>query len=240
MKQSFFFASFMLFTVFSYSQLLPSASTAATKPTVIKNGTIYYTLNVESEDPQAKMLNNSTFEYAFSGKDSKIAGLVLGGLFSGNVIVDGLANNGLALMSVMGQKKAIRMTSADITKAQNSAANMNSVKITPVAGTQKVAGYNCKKVMITDPNNPDTQTIVYVCNNIAPESGGMVDEMMKKISGFPLGFEVITKGNKIKILATEVSTKMPKKADFKQVVPEGYEETTMEKLREEFGGAAGE
>jgi hypothetical protein len=241
MKKSFFFtAVFLLFAMLGNCQLLPSASSATTKPSIIKNGTVYYTMSVEGDDPQAKLLNNSTLEFAFSGKDSKMAGLVMGGLFSGNLIMDGTANNGLALMSVMGQKKSIRMTPADVSKAQTSATNMNNVKITPIAGTQKIAGYLCKKVMITDPKNPEAKTVVYVCNNIAPESGGLMDEMMKKLSGFPLGFEVSSNGSKIKILASEVSTKIPKKADFKQVVPEGYEETTMEKLREQFGGTEGE
>jgi hypothetical protein len=241
MKQTIFFAAFLLLSVFSYGQLLPSVNTATTKPNVIKNGTIYYKMSVEGEESQAKMLNNSTFEYAFSGKDSKLAGLVMGGLFSGNLIVDGVANNGLALMNIMGQRKAIRMTQADIAKAQNSATNMNGVTFTPIAGTQNIAGYNCKKVMITDPKNPTSQTVVFVCNNVAPESGGMVDEMMKKLNGFPLGFEVKSKdGSKIKIYATEVSTKLPKKADFKQIVPEGYEETSMEKMREEFDPKEGQ
>lgn len=241
MKKSFLSTLlFLLISVLGYSQLLPSASTSPSKPSVLKNGTIYYVMSVEGDDPQAKMLNNSTFEYAFSGKDSKLAGLVMGGLFTGNMIVDGAANNGLALMSVMGQRKAIKMTAADISKAKSSASNMNDVKITPISGTQKVAGYTCKKVMITDPKNPNTQTVVYVCNSIVPESGGMVDEMMKKLNGFPLGFEVKTNGSKVKIMASEVSTKLLKKADFKQVIPEGYEVTTMEKLREQFGGTLGE
>jgi len=198
MKKSFFFtAVFLLFATLGNCQLLPSASSATTKPSIIKNGTVYYTMSVEGDDPQAKLLNNSTLEFAFSGKDSKMAGLVMGGLFSGNLIMDGTANNGLALMSVMGQKKAIRMTPADVSKAQTSATNMNNVKITPIAGTQKIAGYLCKKVMITDPKNPEAKTVVYVCNNIAPESGGLMDEMMKKLSGFPLGFEVSSNGSKI-------------------------------------------
>jgi hypothetical protein len=217
------------------AQLLPSANSAAPKNSIIKNGTIFYKLTVESEDPQAKMLNGSTLEFSFSGTDSKMVGLVMGGLVNANLIVDGSANNGLALLSLMGQKKAIRMNADEIKKAQSATANMNGVKITPISGTQKIAGHTCKKVMVTDPNNPEVQTVVFVCESIKPEAGGIVDNMISSFKGFPLGMEVKSNGSKMILMASEVSTKIPKKSDFKQDIPTDYQETTMEQLKDEFG-----
>ena len=93
---------------------------------------------------------------------------------------------------------------------------------------------------MTSPHNRKVKTIVYVCEHIKPESGGYVDGLIKKFNGFPLGFEIIADTDKVKIMASEVSTKLPKKSDFKQVIPDGYEETTVEKLRDELGGNLGE
>jgi hypothetical protein len=90
--------------------------------------------------------------------------------------------------------------------------------------------------MVKDPNNPDLQTVVFVCESIKPEAGGLIDNMIKTFKGFPLGVEIKNKDSKITIMASEVSTKIPKKADFKQDIPSDYQETTMEKLREEMGG----
>lgn len=236
MKNTFFSTLCLFFcSAFVQAQLLPSASSASNKSNLIKNGTVLYKMTVESNDAQAKMLNNSTFEYAFSGQDSKLAALVMGGLFSGNVILDGTASNGLALLSFMGQKKAIKMSAADLNKAQAGTADFSKLKVTPVSGVQKIASHSCKKIMLTDPANPDVQTIVFVCDNIKPESGGIANSMMNKLKGFPLGFEIKNKGSKIIIMASEVSTKIPKKSDFKLQIPEGYETTTVENLMEEFG-----
>jgi hypothetical protein len=201
---------------------------------IIKNGIINYKVTVEGEDPQAKMLNNSTFEYAFSGTDSKLTGLVLGGAFAANVLVDATTKKGLALLTIFGQKKAMKMSPEDIQKAQNNTATIDASKIIPISGTQTVAGHVCRKVMLKNPENPNMQTVVFVCDKIKPDGGGVVDNVINALKGFPLGMEVKVNGSKISLMASEVSTKIPKKADFKHEIPADFQETTMEKFREEM------
>jgi len=233
------------FTVFLALFFLQNASNAqlmsvvkSNSSNIIKNGSIAYKVTVEGEDPQAKMLNNSTFEYAFNGADSKLTGLVLGGAFAANVLVDATAKKGLALLTVFGQKKAMKMSPEDILKAQTSTAAIDASKIIPISGTQNVAGHVCRKVMLRDPENPNMQTVVFVCDNIKPDAGGIVDNVIKALKGFPLGMEVKVNGSKISLMASEVSTKIPKKADFKHEIPTDFQETTMEKFREEMGAFA--
>ena len=228
----------LLFVAFSFislqAQLLPPAkSNAAT--TLIRNGSVIYKMTVEGEDPQAKLLNNSVFELAFNGFDTKLNALVMGGLFGGNIIMDASKNQGLALMTIMGQKKAFKMNPDDIKKAQNQTASFDMSRVQALPGTVKIAGQTCKKVLIKDPKNPDVQTIVFLCENIKPESAGMIDNMMKNFKGFPMGMEVKSKKSKISLMATEISTKIPKKSDFKQEIPVDYQITTLDKIQEEMG-----
>lgn len=228
----------LLFVAFSFislqAQLLPPAkSNAAT--TLIRNGSVIYKMTVEGEDPQAKLLNNSVFELAFNGFDTKLNALVMGGLFGGNIIMDASKNQGLALMTIMGQKKAVKMNPDDIKKAQNQTASFDMSRVQALPGTVKIAGQTCKKVLIKDPKNPDVQTIVFLCENIKPESAGMIDNMMKNFKGFPMGMEVKSKKSKISLMATEISTKIPKKSDFKQEIPVDYQITTLDKIQEEMG-----
>ena len=228
----------LLFVAFSFislqAQLLPPAkSNAAT--TLIRNGSVIYKMTVEGEDPQAKLLNNSVFELAFNGFDTKLNALVMGGLFGGNIILDASKNQGLALMTIMGQKKAVKMNPDDIKKAQNQTASFDMSRVQALPGTVKIAGQTCKKVLIKDPKNPDVQTIVFLCENIKPESAGMIDNMMKNFKGFPMGMEVKSKKSKISLMATEISTKIPKKSDFKQEIPVDYQITTLDKIQEEMG-----
>jgi len=228
----------ILFVLMSFSylnaQLLPPAKSNS-GPSLIRNGSVFYKMTVEGEDPQVKLLNNSTFELAFNGFDTKLNALIMGGLFGGNVIMDASKNQGLALMTIMGQKKAIKMSPEDIKKAQNQTATFDMTRVQALPGTIKIAGQTCKKVLIKDPKNPDTQTIVYICETIKPESAGMIDNMMKNFKGFPMGMEVKSKKSKITLMATEISTKIPKKTDFKQEVPADYEMITLDKLQEEMG-----
>ena len=220
------------------AQFLPKANTSSstTQSKTIKNGTILYTMNVQSDEPSAAMLNNSTFEIAFNGQYSKLIGKIMGGVIGGNFILDSGSKTGLALLDMMGQKRAIKMDDSDINKAKSATDGMKTDMIQFVSGTKTIAGHVCKKAIIKNPDKPGSQVIVYVCENIQPESSGLLDNMLKTFKGFPLGFEIKDGANKVTIMATEVSNKIPKKSEFDQAVPKEYELTTMEELENEMGG----
>jgi hypothetical protein len=232
-KLSLFILIFISNFFYCKGQLL---SEATKQSSVIKNGLVKYKMVVESENPQAKMMNNSTLEIAFCGSDTKANGLLMGGLLGAQITMDLLNGKGLALLTIMGQKKAVKMNNDDFKWAQNSTNSLSGeVNFTPVKGTQKVAGYACKKYLVKDPKNPDVQTTVFICESIKPDSGGLMDNILKTYKGFPLGFEVKSKDAKMSFMASEVSTKLLKKSDFKQEIPAEFELTTMENLMRDMG-----
>lgn len=209
------------------------------KDKTLKNGVITYVMDVQSTEPMAAALNNSKLQLAFSGSQSKMVGEVMGGVFVGDIILDGTLNQGLALLKITGQKKAIRMTDSDISKAQASTDQMSNQKIHFLDGTQQVAGYTCKKALIKDPSQPGSHLLIYVCEAIQPESGGLIENMMEKLNGFPLGFEIKSPEGTVKLMASEVSKKVLSKSAFSLDIPGEYEETSMEKLMEDMGGMMG-
>lgn len=203
------------------------------------DGTITYTVEIESSEPSAAMLNGSTLTLAFNGDKSKLNAFVMGGMFAGDMILDAAGKKGLALLNIMGNKKAIRMTSSEITEAQNITKDISKAKTQKLSGTKKIAGYTCQKLLVANPEQPNDKMIVYVTSAIQPKSGGMLDNMYKEFNGFPLGMEIDSKDGKLKVMASSVSTKRPSASDFKLIIPKDYEETTMDALGSEMGGMMG-
>jgi hypothetical protein len=238
MKKTLFSILAILLTMgFSHAQSPQFASYDGGKMT---DGTITYTVSVEnSTEPSAAMLNGSTLTLAFNGDKSKLQAFIMGGMFAGDMILDAAGKKGLALLNIMGTKKAIRMSSTDITSAQSATSEISKAKIQELSGSMKIAGYKCKKLLIADPDKPGDKLIVYVTDAIQPKSGGLLDNMYKEFKGFPLGMEIDSKEGKLKIMASEVSTKRPSASDFKLAIPSDYEETTMEELGQEMGGMMG-
>ncbi len=227
-------AIFLAFAVQAQTPQFASYNSAA-----MTDGTITYQVSIESSDPSAAMLNGSMLTLAFNGNKSKLNAMVMGGMFAGDIILDATGKKGLALLNLMGNKKAIRMSSTEISEAQNATQNFSKAKIQKLKGSKKIAGYNCQKYLIADPERPNDPMIVYVSSEIKPQSAGFLDNMYKELNGFPLGIEIDSKDGKISIMATSVSTKKPSASDFKFTIPQDYEETTMEKLGEEMGAAIG-
>jgi len=111
-------------------------------------GKIVYSVEMSSDNPQmavaASMMNGSTFELTFS-KGATMAKMNMGAMMSMTTIVN--HEDVLILMGGMMGNKAVKTTKGELIDSEGT--NMDAT-VELVDETKKIAGYICKKAIITD------------------------------------------------------------------------------------------
>lgn len=203
----------------------------------ISEGTVKYEMELEGvKDATLSMLHGSTITTFFKGEQNKVRGEFMGGMAIVNFMLDGAAQEGLMLMDMMAQRKAIKI---DKNSYQTSNQNAQQPPVTHTNETKKIAGYTCKKAIMKGEDG--SNIVVYVCEQIQPKNNSFMQKMVGDLKGFPLAIEISLpeNGGKMKLLATEVSKKTPDKKEFSLQIPQGYQVTTMAELQKTMGGKAG-
>ncbi|MDQ3192701.1 MAG: DUF4412 domain-containing protein [Bacteroidota bacterium] len=142
-------------------------------------------------------------------------------------ISDSKAKTIVTLIDIMGQKFMMKTSSTDMAKKEERSEN---IQVTLLDETKVIAGYTCKKAEIRTPDNPNPITVYYTNDISFPKYASP----FRGIDGFPLEYEGDMGGMKTKTTAKSVS--IEKVSDAKFVIPEGYQETTMEELQKMFSG----
>jgi hypothetical protein len=136
------------------------------------------------------------------------------------------------LMDMMGQKYAIRSTWEEIQKEMDLEAK-GQVLLT--SETKMVAGYNCKKAIVTVDDKGTKYTFdVYYSNELGPRAANFDNPVYKDIDGVLLEFSMHTPQFTMKFTASAVEKKSVASKDFD--IPADYTLTTKEELRSKFGG----
>ena len=133
------------------------------------------------------------------------------------VITDNSANKSTVLIDAMGNKIAV---STDLDERFS-----NKPKVEYVAGTKKIAGYDCKKAILTDENGIKT-TLWYTPDVPALD----INLGLSEIDGLPLEFESEQNGINAKIVAKSVSEEKINDSEF--VIPAGYKEMSAEEFQQ--------
>lgn len=137
------------------------------------------------------------------------------------------------LMDMMGQKTAIKQTEADIKKQQQEQ-DVKDVKISYPNETKTIAGYTCKKAIITFTMKGDKETVeCYYTEDLPVVGNKNASPGFDQIKGFMMEYNINMSGIKMKMTAKKVR---PEKVDDnKFVLPEGYTIKTMEELKKMSG-----
>lgn len=130
----------------------------------------------------------------------------------------------MVMMDLFGQKMAI-VPSAE--EQKESQAEMNKMKVELVNESKEIAGYKCKKALITSPDM-DFPMAVFYTEDIPNGSAEFV-----KIPGMPLEYTTEQQGMKMKISATSISKEKVAAGLFE--IPSDYERLTGEELQKKFG-----
>jgi GLPGLI family protein len=133
----------------------------------------------------------------------------------------------------MGQKFYYTESQEDLEAELDEGA---SVDIDVKDETKTIAGYECKKAVITviDDSN-EVMFTVYFTDEITSSSLNMDNPYFKDIPGAMLEFEIDTgQGQRMKMEAVSVDKKNISESEFD--IPEGYDKKTAEEVEQMFGG----
>ncbi len=192
----------------------------------VKNGSISYSISVDSDEPAAAFLaSGSSLKLYFSGAKIKVAAEVMGGANSGRAIIDEKKSTGLVILDVLGEKKAIILEKKYFDDADKETAKFAKNPIRKLEATKTIAGYLCSKVLMKDLES-GTNLIFYVTNKIQPQN----DYFNKKLGGFPLGVYIRKNGTTVKITAKKIYNQTPKSSTFDLVIPGGYQSISVAEL----------
>lgn len=133
------------------------------------------------------------------------------------VITDNTANKSTVLVNAMGLKVAVN---SDLGEAQN-----QKPKVEYVSGSKKVAGFNCKKAILTDDNG--IKTTLWYTQEIPALN---INLGLKGIDGLPLEFESEQNGINAKIVAKSVTEVKINDSEF--AIPDGYKEMNTEEFQQ--------
>lgn len=222
-----------LFTVLSIMTLSVFTVTAQ-----IKEGYILYDMKLEGLPPeQAAMMGDMETKVTF--KNGKSLTEMSSMMFSNQTVSD---ENGVTmLMEQMGNKMAIKQTKAEMEKEEKKQKDKPAdPKIEYINETKTIAGYECKKAMITTVDKDKKENVVemWYCEkfeNPNKDGKGRGQGIMKGLKGAPFEFSSSMGPMKVKMVAKEVS--IDPVADSKFILStEGYKVMTMDELKALQGG----
>jgi len=132
----------------------------------------------------------------------------------------------IVLMDMMGQKIAMKSSIEDEKVDEKT-------KVEVTSQTKKIAGYSCKKAIITTPESEGGNVVVWFTNDLVVNKG-YLKGAMKKIDGTVLEYTVKQGPMEFTLSADKVERQ---KVDGKLfTIPEGYKMMDQKDLMKSFGG----
>jgi hypothetical protein len=136
------------------------------------------------------------------------------------------------LYNMMGQKYAVRETAAEIQKDME---NEPTPKVDITNETKTIAGYVCKKALVTvEQDGEKTVFEVWFTNEIGSKDANFDNPLYKEIDGVLMEFLMKTPQFSMKFTVSSVDKKSVSAKEFE--IPADYKLTTKEELKSKFGG----
>ncbi len=144
-------------------------------------------------------------------------------------IIDNAKGSGLLLTSAMGNNTAYVLDEKYIENER--AKEVPANKVTLTKETKKIAGYKCKKALVSNDNQ---KLVVYYTDKIQPKAN-IGDYAYEGIKGLVLAVTTTVNTDDLNTVmtmtATEVNTDKIDDSEFNMDVPEGYEIKPVEELK---------
>ncbi|HEU5053091.1 MAG TPA: DUF4412 domain-containing protein [Hanamia sp.] len=184
--------------LFLVSFALVSSSVTAQK--TLTEGTLVYNMSVEtgSGEPKiADMFDGATTTIYIKGTKSRTE--LVSSLGKEATIHDAATGTGVILKDYSGQKLMITMTAQDWQQNNN---KYEGISFENTGGTEKIAGFNCKKA-IAKLKNGSTFTVYYT-TEVNPANKDY-DSQFKTLQGLPVQYEMQTGKMTLKFTLASIS-----------------------------------
>ncbi len=149
---------------------------------------------------------------------------------SSSTFVDDKKKSVATSMELGDKKYLIKMTNEEM-KSEEKMKPETSIQY--IDSTKIIAGYTCKKALVTVKNQDGVNETmaVYYTKEIPADK---LKEVYKGLKGFPLEYTVLQSGMKMTYIAKSIS-KEPVPDSKLELPKEGYIETTMDELKKTMG-----
>lgn len=201
-------------------------------------GFVLYDMKIEGLPPeQAAMVGDMENKVTF--KNGKVLTEMTSMMFTNQTVID--ENGMVMLMEQMGNKMAIKQTKDEMEKeAAKQKDKQADPKIEYINETKTIAGYECKKAIITivGKDKKEEKMEVWYSEKFAnpnKEGRGKGQGFMKGLKGMPFEYAGGQGGMKFKMTAKEVSVDPVSDGKF-NLSTDGYKLMTMDELKALQGG----
>ena len=222
-----------------FSTLAVVALSALSLNAQIKEGIITYAMTMEGLPPeQAAMIGDMELKSTF--KNTMVLTEMSSMMFTNQTLVD---DKGMVmLMEQMGNKIAVKQTKEEMEKEEAKQKEKPAdPKIEYTTETKTIAGYECKKAIVTTISGKDKKEEkieMWYCDkfeNPNKEGKGRGQNIMKGLKGVPFEYAGGQGGMKFKMVAKEVSIEPVADSKF-ELSTEGYKMMTMDEFKAMQGG----
>jgi len=196
-------------------------------------GTIVFDVKAEGNLPDlAKTMMPTTLTYRTSvAKQSMALNFPIA---EQKTIFDPATKSAKILMNVLGQKIVINQTSADLDQLRKQEGETIGVKET--SETKTIAGYLCKKTVITRKTKDGTENNADIYFTEAIDASSFnVFNAFPEIKGFPLEFSMKSGPMEFKVTAHTITKEKIPASEFE--VSADYKVMTVADIQKLFGGA---
>lgn len=198
----------------------------------ITEGHVTYKIDISTENPDMEMvvgmMQGSTLDIYFKEKMTR-AEMKMGSMMNMTTISDEKSGEILMLMSGMIGKKAISTTSKEL--EGDVAKEKPKYDVELVDETKEIAGYKCKKAILTDEEG--NETVFWYTEEIEASKKGQ-SYLNENVPGYPMQYQINNGGLVMDMTVTNIAKELSK-SDLKlfdMKIPEGYAEMTMEELQQ--------
>ena len=193
-------------------------------------GVITYKITVEGSGVTDEMKTMMPKTMTMTIKGNKARSEMIMSMGKTISISNGDDKTAITLMDMMGQKIAIQSNYEEIMKEM---ADSPEAKVEVTGETKEIAGYVCKKALVTIPEE-DMEIIVYFTEELGTSALNFDNPQFKDINGVMLEFEMPNESFSMHFTAVTVEKKNVDDSEF--TIPEGYQIKTKEELKGMFGG----
>jgi GLPGLI family protein len=199
----------------------------------LTEGSITYSMEFSSKQKDAKqaieMMEGSELNIYFKDDNTR-ADIKMGSLMEMKTVTNSKSEKFLILMdmSMMGIKYAVNSSLAELEEKNKKEKPKMDIEL--VKGSKTILGYSCKKAIGTDEDG-NKMTFWYTEDIVVNKRGQSY--LNHDIPGFPLQYQIMQKGLKMSMTATNFEKSLDAekaKKLFNMDIPEGYEEKTLLEL----------
>ena len=187
---------------------------------------------------QLEMMKGTKLSVSYMGEKSLTKMNMMGGLV--NIDVKMSENGDMDMfMDMMGQKMWIPSTKAELDLAKAEAALSDPEFVYDESDTKEIAGFECYKVTMTNPDLEGFVLEAYITEEIKTNAAVIQNVDISQFKGFPLEYTINSATPEMTMTFTTTDYTADVDASIFDVKTDGFTKMTMEELQSLMGGAGG-